>query len=294
MDGRGGIRAELVERLISVQFPQWNGLAVTPVEHEGHDNRTYRLGDELAVRLPTAADYAPAVRKEGRWLPWLAPGLPVAIPTVLAVGVPGFGYPYPWSVRAWIQGEPADRAEIPDMTEFARATAEFVRALQSCDTAGAPAAGAHSFHRGGRPGHYDAQTRDCLARFADLVDVPAATAVWESALAAKRRGEPVWFHGDLVAGNLLVDNGKLTAVIDFGTCGVGDPACDLTFAWTALSGPGREVFRRTVDADAATWARARGWALWKALVTLDEGDPATLDRTRALIADILTDPVVPE
>ncbi len=294
MDGCGGIRVELVERLISVQFPQWNGLAVTPVEYDGHDNRTYRLGDELAVRLPTAAEYAPAVRKEGRWLSWLAPDLPLPVPTVVALGTPGFGYPYPWSVRTWIPGEPSDRAEIADRTEFACALAEFVRALQHCDTAGAPAAGEHSFHRGGPPAHYDTQVRECLARFADLVDVDAATTVWESALAARRRGTPVWFHGDLAAGNLLVDGGKLTAVIDFGICGVGDPACDLTPAWTVLSGPGRAAFRRIVDADAATWARARGWALWKALVTLADDDPAARERIRAQIDDILTDPVGPE
>jgi aminoglycoside phosphotransferase (APT) family kinase protein len=293
VDGRGGVRVELVERLISVQFPQWTGLPVTPVEREGRDNRTYRLGDDMAVRLPTAADYAPAVRKEGRWLPWLAPGLPVAVPTVLAVGAPGFGYPYPWSVRTWIPGATADHAEIGDMTEFAGAVAEFVRALQGCDTAGAPGAGVHSFHRGGWPGHYDRQTRDCLERLGDEIDTAAATAVWERALAATWRGRPVWFHGDITAANLLVDGGKLTAVIDFGTCGIGDPACDLTLAWTMLSGDGREAFRRIVDADTATWARARGWALWKALVTLDDDDPAVVARARAHLGEVLADAVVP-
>ncbi|MCX4098543.1 aminoglycoside phosphotransferase family protein [Nocardia sp. alder85J] len=285
-----GIRVELVERLVAVQFPHWGRLPVTPVERDGWDNRTFRLGDDMAVRLPSAAEYAPAVRKENRWLPWLAPALPVAIPTVLAVGKPGFGYPYPWSVRKWLPGETADRATIDDPVEFAAAVAEFLRALQGCDTAGAPAAGDHSFHRGASPVRYDQQTRRHLDRLGDRIDTAAATVVWERALAAAARpGTPVWFHGDLAADNLLVDGGKLTAVIDFGLCGIGDPACDLTLAWTMLSGPGREAFRRTVGADDATWARARGWALWKALLSLAGDDPAGQAAAEARVGEILAD-----
>jgi aminoglycoside phosphotransferase (APT) family kinase protein len=267
-DGRAGIDAALVKRLIAAQFPRWRNLAVTPVEVDGWDNRTYRLGVDMTVRLPTAAGYVPAVAKENYWLPRLAPSLPITVPAVLAEGVPGEGYPFPWSVRGWLPGQTADRKHIDDMSQFAISVAEFLRALQRCDTADGPLAGAHSFYRGASPAHYDEATRRCLAALAGRVDTARATVVWESALTTEHSGAPVWFHGDIASGNLLVAEGKLTAVIDFGTCGVGDPACDLVIAWTMFSGDSRQAFRQAVDLDKGTWARARGWALWKALVLL--------------------------
>ncbi|WP_228001745.1 aminoglycoside phosphotransferase family protein [Nocardia australiensis] len=291
-DGRAGIDADLVERLIAAQFPQWSRLPIRPVDNDGWDNRTYRLGDDMAVRLPTAAGYAPAVSKESRWLPRLAPGLPTPVPVILAVGAPALGYQFHWSVRRWIVGETADRTRIDNLTEFAVSVAEFIGALQRCDTTGAPVAGAHCFYRGTPPSHYDQQVRHCLNRLTGCIDTTTAATVWEHALATECDRSPVWFHGDIAPGNLLVDHGKLTAVIDFGTCGVGDPACDLVLAWTMLSGDSREAFRSTVDQDSGTWARARGWALWKALLTLTDPDSADRDlttRTRHLINEILTD-----
>jgi aminoglycoside phosphotransferase (APT) family kinase protein len=269
-DGRAGIDAALVRRLIAAQFPQWSGLPVTPVDVDGWDNRTYRLGRAMTARLPTAAGYVPAVEKENRWMPRLAPSLPVAVPPVLALGAPGEGYPFPWSVRGWLPGETADRARMDDLPQFAVAVAEFILALQRCDAAGGPLAGEHSWYRGAPPAHYDQETRRCLAALSGHLDVRRAAAVWDAALTAGWRGAPVWFHGDIASGNLLVADGKLTAVIDFGTSGVGDPACDLVIAWTMFDGDSREAFRRTVAQDDGTWARARGWALWKALLNLAE------------------------
>ncbi|WP_431955711.1 aminoglycoside phosphotransferase family protein [Nocardia lijiangensis] len=279
VDGRAGIDVHLVERLIAAQFPHWRGLPVTPVEHDGWDNRTYRLGDEMTVRLPAAAGYALAIAKERRWLPRLAPALPIQVPVILADGAPDLGYPFPWSVRRWIQGETADRAPVDDMTGLAVSMAEFLRALHRCDTTAAPAAGAHSFHRGTPPSYYDQQTRYCLNALTHCIDTTLAATIWENALATEWDRSPVWFHGDLVPTNLLVDDGKLTAIIDFGTCGVGDPACDLVLAWTLLSGDSREAFRRAVDQDEGTWARARGWALRKAMLTLTDHDAADRDHT---------------
>jgi aminoglycoside phosphotransferase (APT) family kinase protein len=292
VDGRAGIDAELVKRLIAAQFPQWSGLPVTPVEIEGWDNRTYRLGKDMTVRLPTAAGYVPAVAKENEWLPRLAPGLPVAVPPILGMGVPGEGYPFPWSVRGWLPGETADRARIDDMSQFAVSVAEFLRALQRCDTAGGPLAGEHSWYRGASPAHYDEETRRCLAALDGRVDAARAADVWDAALAAEWGGEPVWFHGDVAAGNLLVADGKLTAVIDFGTSGIGDPACDLVIAWTMFSGDSRRAFREAVGQDGGTWARARGWALWKALLVL--ADSIETDHERAavnehVIGEVLAD-----
>ncbi len=271
-DGRAGVNTELVERLIAAQFPQWSGLPIHPAEFEGWDNRTYRLGETMVVRLPTDSGYVPAVAKESEWLPLLAPHLPVAVPTILAVGSPGEGYPFPWSVRTWIEGEAADRAPIGDVPGFAVAVAEFLLALEACDTAGAPAAGEHSWYRGAAPAYYDDETRRCLRVLEERIDTAATGSVWDAALEADWTEEPVWFHGDVAAGNLLVAGGELAAVIDFGTSGLGDPACDLVIAWTMFAGDSRKAFRRAVAQDDAMWARARGWALWKALLGLSESD----------------------
>jgi len=285
-DGRAGIDAALVRRLIAAQFPQWRGLPVIPVENDGWDNRTYRLGDDMTVRLPTAEGYVPAVAKENHWLPRLAPCLPVAVPPILAMGVPGDGYPFPWSVRGWLPGAPADRGHIDDMSRFAVAVAEFLIALQRCDTTDGPLGGAHSWYRGASPAHYDEATRRCLAVLAGRVDTTRAAAVWDAALAAEWRGTPVWFHGDIASGNLLVADGKLAAVIDFGTSGIGDPACDLVIAWTMFAGEDRAAFRHAVGQDDGTWARARGWALWKALLVLAKSGATEQER---VINEVLAD-----
>ncbi|MEV0526441.1 aminoglycoside phosphotransferase family protein [Streptomyces sp. NPDC050439] len=291
-DGRAGIDAALVKRLVAAQFPQWRDLPVRPVEVDGWDNRTYRLGDSLTARLPTAAGYVPAVAKENEWLPRLAPSLPFAVPPIMGAGVPGEGYPFPWSVRGWLDGETAARGRIDDMPQFALAVAEFILALQRCDTTGGPLAGEHSWYRGASPAYYDEETRRCLAALEGRVDTERAAAVWDAALAAEWHGTPVWFHGDISQGNLLVADGKLTAVIDFGTSGVGDPACDLVITWGMLTGESREAFRRAVGQDAGTWARARGWLLWKCLLTLARNngtDPEQAAVDQRLIAEVLAD-----
>jgi aminoglycoside phosphotransferase (APT) family kinase protein len=273
---REQIDAALAARLVAAQFPQWADLPVRPVEPGGWDNRTFRLGRTMTVRLPTAAGYVPAVAKEHTWLPRLAPRLPLPIPEPLALGAPDGRYPWPWSVRRWLPGRPAAPGRIGDPVVFARDLAAFLRALRAVDPTGGPAAGAHSFHRGGDLRVYDGETRAALAALDGRVDRDRALAVWEAALSARWTGPPVWFHGDIAQGNLLVDDaGRLAAVIDFGTSGVGDPACDLVVSWTLLDGPAREAYRAALPDDAATWARARGWALWKALITLAPAGPAS-------------------
>ncbi|WNF63068.1 phosphotransferase [Streptomyces sp. CGMCC 4.1456] len=183
-------------------------------------------------------------------------------------GEPGEGYPFEWSIRGWLEGDLARPERIDDMPRFAESVAGFVRALQGIDATEGPAAGAHSFYRGAPPAHYDGETRRALAALAGRIDTDRAAGVWDAAVQATWQGAPVWFHGDIAANNLLVKDGRLTAVIDFGTSGVGDPACDLVIAWTMFSGDSREAFRRAVSQDDPAWARARGWALWKALICL--------------------------
>jgi aminoglycoside phosphotransferase (APT) family kinase protein len=262
----------LARDLVARQFPRWAALPVTRVLPGGIDNRTFRLGDELAIRLPSAAGYAASVAKEQRWLPVIARTVPLPVPEPVAHGEPDDDFPYPWSVNRWLPGEPALTAAVPDRHRFARDLAAFLRALQTVPTDGAPAAGAHSFHRGADPVFYDDETRRAIAALGDRIDGAAATRVWEDGLAATWTGEPVWFHGDVSVGNLLVTAGVLSAVIDFGTSGVGDPSCDLYIAWTYLGPAARAAFRAELGPDDAMWARGRAWTLWKALISL--ADPS--------------------
>lgn len=263
------IDAELARRLVADQFPQWADLPVTPVDEGGWDNRTFRLGDAMTVRLPSAEGYVASVEKEQRWLPVLAPRLPLPIPVPLGHGRPGLGYPYPWSVYRWLDGRAARPDRIGDLVGFATDLAGFLTALYGIDAARGPAAGDHSFHRGNPPVCYDGETRDAIAALPDRALARACTEVWETALATRWTGRPVWFHGDIAAGNLLVRDGRLVGVIDFGTSGVGDPACDTAIFWTLLTGDARAAFRAGLPVDDATWARGRGWALWKSLITDD-------------------------
>ncbi|MFL6025418.1 MAG: aminoglycoside phosphotransferase family protein [Friedmanniella sp.] len=291
-DGRAGITAELVRRLVAREFPQWAGLPVVPVPADGWDNRTYRLGSSLTVRLPTHERYVAAVAKEDRWLPVLAPRLPLPVPVPVALGHPAEGYPHPWSVRRWIEGRPAEPGLVRDSGAFARDLAAFLRALWAVPPAGGPTAGTHSFYRGCPPRHYDHEVRRALDELGDAVDRPAAEDVWQQALVSRWTAAPVWFHGDIASGNLLLDpHGRLAAVIDFGTSGVGDPACDLVIAWTFLAGDARTAFRDAVELDEATWARARGWALWKALIVLAArtGTPRQDAANLRVVAEVLAD-----
>src|SRR5215470_5275091 len=262
------IDASLVKQLIRRQFPQWAGLPIAPVENDGWDNRTFRLGDTMSVRLPSAPAYVAQIEKEHHWLPVLRPQLPLPIPVPLARGTPGAGYPWQWSIYGWLDGEPAHTARINDLTRFAEDLGYFLRALRRIDASDGPVAGAHNFHRGGSINVYDTETREAIVKLGNEIDGSAVTQVWDRALTTSWHGPPVWIHGDVAASNLLVNDGQLCAVIDFGCAGVGDPSCDLVIAWTFLDSDSRDVFRSAIGLDPATWERARGWAIWKALITL--------------------------
>lgn len=288
---KADITPALVSRLVAAQFPQWGRLRVRPVDLDGWDNATFRLGDDLSVRLPSGEEYALQVDKEHRWLPVLAPQLPFPIPEPVAKGDPGCGYPWPWSVYRWQEGTPAAGRRIANLTEFASSLAGFLAALYQIDPAGGPQPGDHNFFRGGPLAVYNAETRDAIAVLGDEIDSAGATEVWEAALAAAWHGPPVWVHGDICVGNLLVSQGRLSAVIDFGSSGVGDPACDVTIAWTFLSGASREAFRAQLPVDDAAWARGRGWALWKALIMLAAGQTGNVEEagTRRIIEEVIAE-----
>ena len=262
------INTDLAAHLVAEQFPQWADLAVAPVVLDGWDNTTFRLGNEYSIRLPSHDAYVPQVEKEHAWLPILGRGLPLPIPQPAGLGRPTREFPRPWSVYRWIEGEPATAERIADLNAFAAELANFLRALQRIEARDGPLAGAHSFFRGGALDTYDAEVREALVALAGSIDAGVGAEVWEAALSSSWPGRPVWVHGDVTASNILVAGGRIRAVIDFGCCAVGDPACDLVIAWTFLHGESRDIFQRTVGLDDATWARARGWALWKALITV--------------------------
>ncbi len=261
--------AALVGRLIAEQFPQWVDLAIAPVRFRGTDNALYRLGERMVVRLPRIHQATLALDKECRWLPKLAPVLPLAVPVPLAKGLPGHGYPWEWAVYRWLEGETAIVEPITDLEQAASDLVQFIAALQRVDPDDGPHPGKHNGFRGEPLAARDGAVRASIASLSEDIDVGAATAAWEAALRAPLwQCAPVWIHGDLDRRNLLVRGGRLSGVIDFGCLGVGDPACDVMVAWKVLSADTHDRFRTALSIDEATWERARGWALSQALNAL--------------------------
>jgi aminoglycoside phosphotransferase (APT) family kinase protein len=276
------IDVALVGRLLAAQFPRWAVLPIEPVHSAGTDNALYRLGSDLAVRLPRIESATGQVDKEHRWLPRLATHLPLTIPVPRALGTPGEGYPWQWSVYQWLAGENATIEPIADLREAARDLAHFIAALQRIDPTGGPPPGAHNSFRGVPLSTRDCETRAAIAELSGMLDTDAVTAAWEVALQAPAwHDPPVWVHGDLSPLNLLVQQGRLSAVIDFGCLGLGDPACDLQVAWNHFSAQTRDVFRAALPVDDATWARGRGWALSVGLIALPY-----YQRTNPILASI--------
>ena len=263
------ISEALVQRLLNQQFPDLAHLPLKLLESSGTDHRMYRLGADLVVRLPKVAWATPQMEKEHHWLPRLASHVPLEIPTPVARGIPAQGYPWNWSIYQWIEGENAALERVKDPCQMAGQLAEFVLALQSIDTTGAPVPGDHNFGRGVPLQKRDEMTRHNIAQLEGWFDVKRLTDAWERALNAPVwQGEGVWLHGDLQAGNLLAKDGTLHAVIDFGGLAVGDPACDLMVAWNLFDARTRQVYREALKVDDATWERGKGWALSVAVVAL--------------------------
>ena len=286
----------LVRQLLAAQFPQWADLPIEPVHSAGTDNAIYRVGDDMAVRLPRIHWATGQMDKEHQWLPRLAPLLPLAIPVPLAKGTPGEGYPWHWSVYQWLEGENATIEPFADPGQAATELAQFIAALQRIDPTGGPPPGPHNFFRGVPLAMRDPHTRAVIASLHGTLDASALTAAWEATLQAPAwDGPPVWIHGDLSPLNLLVKRGRLSAVIDFGCLGVGDPACDLQVAWNLFSAQTRNVFRTALQVDDATWARGRGWALSVGLIALpyyQSTNPVLAGISRRTIDEVLTDQAI--
>lgn len=287
---------DLMRRLLAGQFPQWADLAIMPVPSAGTENALYRLGEDMVMRLPRVLGSTEQVEKEQRWLPQFAPVLPLTIPAPLAMGEPAEGYPWKWSIYRWLEGETATHAELADPIQAATTIAEFITALRQIDASDGPGPGSHNYHRGVPLSVRDAGTRRAIAELAsmgNMIDTDAAIAAWEFALRAPEwDGPPVWIHGDLQAGNLLLQQGQISAVIDFGCLGVGDPACDLQIAWNYFTGDARSVFRAALSVDDASWARGRGWALSAGMIALPYyhvTNPILAGIARQAIAEVLAD-----
>jgi aminoglycoside phosphotransferase (APT) family kinase protein len=287
------IDTDLIRRLLAAQFPQWAGLPVAPSPLAGTDNAIYRVGEQLAARLPRLERSVAQVDKEHEWLPRLGPSLPLAVPVPLAKGAPGEGYPWPWAVVPWFDAVPATRDNLTDLSAAATDLGRFLTALRAIDPSGGPVPGEHNFGRGVPLAERDQATRDAIAALAGMLDQRAATQAWEAALGAEvLTGPAVWIHGDLLPGNVLVSQGRVKAVIDFGGLGVGDPACDLMIAWALFSGDSRQAFRAAVAVDDATWARGRGWALSWALIYIPyylDTNPAGVKDAWHVVAEVLAD-----
>ncbi|CAN5524401.1 aminoglycoside phosphotransferase family protein [soil metagenome] len=253
---------QIVRRLVREQFPEWAHLPVS-LAATGTVNAMYRLGDSLVVRLPFVPD-STGIAFETEWLPKLASGLGVAIPSVLGIGEPSSAYPQPWLVLDWLEGSTALPGGLEHPDGLAVDLADFVSGMRRLDPIGAPTG-----YRCGSLLALDGDVRACLSQVADLVDVESLLRLWDRALAASPwAGSPVWAHGDLLSGNVLVSDGRLSGVLDFAAAGVGDPSCDLMAAWSMLPSHSREVFRAHLDVDDDEWERGCGWALSQAAIAL--------------------------
>jgi aminoglycoside phosphotransferase (APT) family kinase protein len=293
-DSEIDLDASLVTRLLAEQFPQWADLPVGPVRSAGTDNALYRIGKNLVARLPRILGATSQVAKEQQWLPKLAPLLPLAIPVPVAKGEPGDAYPWCWSIYRWIEGENLAVEQMADPRRSATDLGNFIKALQRIDSSAGPRPGIHGSFRGEPLAMRDERTREAIQSLRGILDTGSVTARWKQALAAPVWDAPgVWLHGDLQSGNLLAVEGRLSAVIDFGCLGVGDPACDIMTAWTYLTAKTRTVFRAALQVDEATWARGRGWALSFGVIALpyyQDTNPILAAIARRAINEVLADP----
>lgn len=284
------VDASLVKQMIARQFPQWGDLPVSLVDSAGTDNAIFRLGTDMAIRLPRFEWAVKQVHKEQQWLPQFVPVLPMPIPTPLAMGIPDDLFPWHWSVYRWLEGENATKGWIDDLNEAALSLAHFLSALQQVDPTGGP----EGSNRGVPLVRKEEYVRDALVSLHSTMDTQMAAMIWEESLQAPEwQGPPVWIHGDLHPGNLLVEDGKLSAIIDFGTLCVGDPACDLLVAWTLLCEESRETLRSELSVDEATWARGRGWALSFGLINVayytNDTNPVLVKISQRAIDEVLAD-----
>ncbi len=287
------INRSIVKDLIEEQFPHFSSLPLELVNSAGTDHVLFRLGKEKVIRLPKFHRVADQGEKEHTWLPRLAPFLPLEIPTPIEKGTPSKDYPLHWSIYSWIEGEMASSRSITDLRSAAISIAQFINALQKIDPAKGPLSGKQNEFRGFTLAHQNPYARVAIETLKGIFNPDTLTSCWQAALRAPLwEGSGVFLHGDLHEGNLLAQNGTLSAVIDFGLLGVGAPASDLMVAWTLLSPETREIFRKELTLDEATWQRGRGWALSFGLIALAcylHTNPTLAQIAKKTIEQVLSD-----
>jgi aminoglycoside phosphotransferase (APT) family kinase protein len=280
------INTQLVHRLLETQFPDLSNLPITPVQSTGTVNAIYRLGNDLCVRLPRVKRWADDLIRELEWLPRLSRHLPLTIPEPVSKGGPRSEYPFPWAIYRWIEGQTFDSVGVSDENQAAVDLAGFIRELRRFDPSGAPRTGRRPLIE------LDEKTRAVIESL-QAVETEEVMTAWETSLRAPEwDGHPEWIHCDLLPPNLLVEGGRLSAVIDFGFAGVGDPAQDVTPAWSVFGKSARNVFRNVLDVDAPTWVRARGYALHQAVLIIPyyaETNPEFVAMARRTVEAVLDD-----
>jgi aminoglycoside phosphotransferase (APT) family kinase protein len=288
------ITPNLARKLIAQQFPEFSHFDIQPVKLQGHDNRTFRLGNDMQIRMPTAESYALKVSKEQNLLPKLNPHLSIAIPEPIKMGTPSNDYPFHFSIYKWLNGESANSLELTDsqLEGLAFDLANFLNELQSIDTSEGLEPGLHNYWRGDHIGVYDIQARIQIAQLDAVIDSKKVLALWEAAMTTQWNQPPVWIHGDIASGNILIQGGILSAVIDFVGMAIGDPACDLVIAWTLFKNKSKVIFQNNMNLDDNTWLRAKAWALWKATFELCQMKDLSAEKTliqKGIIQKILND-----
>lgn len=281
------IDTELVKRLIEEQFPQWRELEIRPVARSGHDNRTFHLGDTMTVRLPSGKNYAAQVAKEVQWLPYLQAHLDYPVSKPVAAGKPTSYYPFPWSVNLWLEGNTLFEETPRDNQQFAKDLAAALKKLQAIDCSEGPRAGIHNFYRGGDLKVYHSETVEACRQLSNILPVSQLSKIWERCISSTYLDKEVWVHGDIAPGNILLQNHHFYGLIDFGILGTGDPACDYAMAWTYFDKKARKIFLDGLKEDMAD--RAKGWALWKALITYNDENPVSRENAHFTIGEILSE-----
>lgn len=279
------ITVSLVKKLVEEQFPKWKDLKITPVKNSGHDNRTFHLGKGMTIRLPSHQRYSPQIEKEFKWLPKLKPYISIEISSPLALGVPSKEFPFHWSINKYIEGTSLLETSLEDQRNLAIDLNRFLRELQNTDTTGGPKAGKANFFRGGNLRVYDNETKQALLLLEKTLPVAVLKKVWTTSINSHWNKEPVWIHGDIAPGNLIIKDDKLNAVIDFGILGIGDPACDYAMAWSYFNSSTRKFFLKGLSDE--TINRARGWALWKSIITYNDNNEHISANAKFTINSIL-------
>lgn len=282
------IDVPLVRQLLQEQFPQWANFSLEPIKSIGTDNAIFKLGLDKCIRLPRIPGVDKVIEQEQKWLSTFAEQLPIQIPQFLGKGIPNKKYPFQWAVYSWVEGETISAQHDKKLDKIALDLAGFVKALQAADTTNAP----HS-SRGGSLLLRDAAVRNAISVLHDRIEVKLVTQLWENSLQAPICNKPlVWIHADLLPGNILVQNGRLSGVIDFDLFGIGDPATDLICAWSIFTKSSRYVFREALDIDDATWMRGKGWALSIALMIIpyyQNTNPGLVAIAQRMIKELLED-----